>query len=516
MIGDRVWQRGLLTAVVVMACTACALDGKAPGQVAAGLRTPKAVQRQPGGPEYLGPQLAVGRKGELYLFWMAVEWRKSWDILFSRSDDDGATWTPPLSLKPDKDTVAGGAQLAAGMDGDVYAVWRQWDVKTKLRRIVLRRSRDGGRHWDERPQELAASRDLGFPSLFVERNEGLVVTWSDGPRSGRYLEVVASQDIEETAAATPVRLTAGLPDSKYGITNVHLASDRTGYIYAVWEEEKTQTQSRIYLNRSSDYGRTWAREPILVAPLEGNPEKADGVEGSPRMPRIVAAPGGRVYLLWEQFETRTVAAATGRPVIKLDRALFFTRSLDAGQSWLAHPIRLTKTPEASSDALATDSAQLGHDEKGNVYAVWIEGESPQQARLIFSRSRDFGATWQSQVQLEQTSPLDAVPVNPLIRNDQAGHLWVFWYQRSSDPRGWQLMMNRSDNYGRTWLSKAVPVGPPTQPWSGIRGGMALNGDDGRLFMVWDGGRQSYEGISFQRSDDFGMSFLPEEVSVAEP
>lgn len=505
---QTVWRtvRGfcLLTAMIV-ALAACAFQG---GTRDTALKAPQSPSK---GPEQLSPHVIVGQDGVLHLFWTAVEPRKSWDILYTRSQDYGATWQePPISLKADKETIVQGVgvTVAADSKGHLYAVWRESDQPTKKQhRMMLARSLDGGRHW-EPAKELASSSTIGLPHLLVDDDGSVHVAWLEGPLRGhRHLEFRTSRDQGKTFAGEPAGLKWADPTSEFGLVNVRIASDGTGHLYVVWQETPQRGSSQIYLNRSTDYGRTWAEKPILVSPPGDSPFGA-------RSPLVVAAPGGRVAVMWERFDERVITQEDGTPQTRLDRVLVVNRSLDEGQSWLTEPIRLNMIDPATPEAVESLHGRLSADGESRLYAVWAEGEGKALKRVLVAHSSDFGSTWGSPpVQLERTSPLGGPQGAPIIRHDGRGHVWVVWLEEVISPAGWQVLSNRSEDHGQTWHRRASLVTGSAQPLEVIRGATFRTDGDGRLFVAWSEGRY---GIAVTRSVDGGRTWLPQPVRIGAP
>jgi hypothetical protein len=501
----------LLSAVIVT-LAACAMQegarGITPTESGTSLKTLQPLK----GPEQRSPQLIVGRDGALHLFWLAVEPRGSWDIFYSRSQDYGATWLEsPSSLKADKETIVQGMTVAADATGHLYAAWRQSDQATKKQhRLMLARSLDGGRRW-EPAKELASSSTIGLPYLLVDDDGRVHIAWLKGPlRDRRHLEFRTSHDHGETFAGEPAGLQWTDPTSRLGLVNVRIASDGTGHVYVVWEEDPNRRSARIYLNRSTDYGRTWAEKPILVSPPE---DSQFGVHS----PLIVAAPGGRVAVMWEQFDERVITPQGRSPQTRLDRVLVVNRSLDGGQSWLTKPIRLNVIDPAAPEAVESLHNLLSADEQGHLYTVWAEGEGGDFKRLLLAHSSDFGSTWSSPpVQLERTSPTGGPQGAPMIRHDDRGHVWVVWLERVIQPDGWQILTNRSEDYGQTWRRRASLLTGSAQPPDTIRGQTFQADSDGRLFVAWGEGRRDYQGIVITRSVDAGRTWLPQPVRIGRP
>jgi hypothetical protein len=92
-----------------------------------------------------------------------------------------------------------------------------------------------------------------------------------------------------------------------------------------------------------------------------------------------------------------------------------------------------------------------------VYIVWLErGEKEDSIR--FNRSSDYGATWlDADVRIDS----DSVGIGkrgllfPRMSADTTGKLYIVW---SGDREGeYRLFLNRSTDYGTTWLSREIPI-----------------------------------------------------------
>lgn len=490
--------------VLTTVCAACALQATAPPKPASEAGRPSAGPAEaPKWPMYAFPRLTIDQEGHLYLLWLAAESRQSWDVLVSRLEDFGATFSPPMALKPEKGTGAEGLQIATGQNGTVYVVWRERPPKTKSARLHLVRSQDYGRQWDASPRVVSVSGDVGFPQLLTDRQGSVHVVSLVGPKSHRELDVMSSYDYGATFSSTPIRLPAAIPTSEHGITNFRVVSDGESRLYAVWEEMKSRSDTRIYLRRSLDRGKTWADPVLISTPEEG--------EHQTYFPQIIASPDGQIYVAWTEDEFRANAAAQPEGLVKPDRFIAVNRSLDYGQTWLPQPIRLN---QADQDPLVSATPQLSRDRHGHVYATWIEGDHSFPKRLLFVRSGDAGMSWSDpRVRLDLTSPFGGRPAHPMMRSDDTGHIWIVWQEISPNRKQWQLLVNRSDDGGVTWRARATPLVSATSRGGAYRTVSFEHDAHGRLYVAWAGGPEDAHALYLNRSIDFGETWLSREAET---
>lgn len=457
------------------------------------------------GPEYVTPDVAFGPDGNVYLIWLSVEWRKSWDVLFAKSPDNGMTWSEPRSLKPDKGTVAGGLRLVTDETGQIFVAWREWHPTTKVRQSLLLRSKDGGANWDQPVALPASSKTLGYPYLLPTENGSVLAAWTNGPKDKRFLEMALSADDALSFPSTPIKMSAVTQGSQLGLQKPRFSADKEGNIYLVWEEARTLQDFLIFFNRSSDGGKTWGDQPVIL-----NPGR-EGVYNAQR-PQVVTAPNGRIYVLWEQYIVSKHQPKKAE--INFDLVLAFNRSEDYGKTWLPNPIRLNAERPST---IMSFVPQLRADQHGNVYAIWVEGDFPETQQLYFARSTDSGATWSlPKVRLDLTSPYKSRLFGPEIRHDGSGHIWVLWQELAPSPKGWQLLVNRSEDYGRSWLQQAIPITGPIQRGARFRG-LSFDADRrGHLYVVWEGGPGNAQKLFLNHSQDFGATWLPREQKLGDP
>jgi len=242
--------------------------------------------------------------GNLYVGW--TRWTvKDSEMLFSRSTDDGQTWSKPIEihshpgLPRDDNGAAEGFAGTVGPDGTLYAIWSQDDY------VVFAMSRDGGKSFSAARQIIHTApimfavqtleRANGFPQIAIDpRNGHLYVSWSDYRNGDLDIWCAMSSDHGATWSS-PVRVNDD--DVHNGADQFFqwLAVDPTdGAVNVVFydrrgdKENKNQT---VTLARSIDGGHVFKNYAWTNESFEASGVFFGDYTG-------LAAYGGRVYGVW--------------------------------------------------------------------------------------------------------------------------------------------------------------------------------------------------------------------------
>lgn len=213
------------------------------------------------------------------------------NILFSRSDDGGITWSDPIQInevsgdcRDDDDTVEG-AVPAVGPDGQIYVAW------SGPNGLVFNRSFDGGRTWEEKEikiAELPGGWNIEIPGIY--RANGMPVTkcdLSDGPYRGRiYVNWVDLRNGDENADvflaysddkgstwSDPIRVNQDKTDRHQFFTWMDV-DRKTGVVWFVFHDRQKHEDENtdVALAWTSDGGQTFGHE--IISDSAFTPHKA--------------------------------------------------------------------------------------------------------------------------------------------------------------------------------------------------------------------------------------------------
>jgi hypothetical protein len=254
--------------------------------------------------------------GNLYVGWTRWTLNDS-EILFSRSTDDGKTWSKPVEidshpgLPRDDNGAAEGFAGAVAPDGTLYAIWSQDEE------IMLTASRNGGKTFSRArpilhtgPSMFAIQtleRANGFPQIAIDpRSKRLYVTWSDY-RNGD-LDAFCSTSGDTGRTWTPVVRVNNDPihngaDQFFQWLAVDPTSGAANVLFYDRRGDPQHRKQIVVLARSVDSGRSFANYAWTDQPFEAGGVFFGDYTG-------LAAFGGRVYEVWTEKPNQSAESDT--------------------------------------------------------------------------------------------------------------------------------------------------------------------------------------------------------------
>lgn len=401
------------------------------------------------------------------------------------------------------------------------------------------------------PQELEVPQQAWNPAVAIDAKKRIFISFYRGLGGNRFgLYFTRSLDGGLTWLSEPVHLYT--PDPQKPFIQFHqIATDGSGKVWVAWLTERKERNFlkplELHTRFSPDFGTTW---------------NADNVEwqfeGNSNYPQSVRDRQGDQYLLWTQDTVRKAAPqftrtqgggsvpastpvtipglegaksvhAQGKPVRDVDWPalavdqqgavlavwqegfeqgidILFNRSHDGGRSWLGSSVRLNTPP--SEGSYTSRQPILALDGNQGAYVVWEDGRH-NTTDLYFNRSLDGGATWLNQdVWLTAIRPGIADAYKPILRADRSGRLYLLWtdLREARD----SLWFTSSLDRGASWLPNAVRI-DRHGPDAATHAPKLAHDDSGHVYAVWWEGTEPAKGtIRFNRSDDYGATWLKTE------
>jgi hypothetical protein len=402
-------------------------------------------------------RLLVGPDGQVYRLWLRrTEFRTGGGGVFLALASPGDTWKKLLDLIPTERGVTNldpDAAFGASKEIAVAYQWRRHDPRIKYVRVA--RSNDGGQTWITPTTPIDAAGKGFTPKVAWGKGQTLVVAWMDERRSDKAWDIYArrspdggvtwepEQKLSRFARQTPADLAA----------RPEMISDGQGRFWVVWIG-LVNARSRLYLNRSSDDGRTWT-DPVAVS---GESESVFG--------QRLLRQGERILLVWQD-------ARTGR-----DRNYSIV-SGDGGTTW-TEPIRVDHLPGDSQFSAGVPSAVLGPD--GEAFVTWSDGRNGRDD-IFVARSTDWGRTWgTNDVRLDMDEPGTAASRFPKIARADGGQVAIAW---EDDRAGHEAVHLRIRGAGPAAAWGPEVIVQPSSPKRASRVPTVAWGHGGTLYVGWD-------------------------------
>lgn len=269
------------------------------------------------------------KNNHIYMTWTQFDAYNSKDtvkksnILFSKSVDNGMTWSYPIDISKfsgdcqDNDLTAEGAVPTVGPNGEIYVAWAR-DSK-----IFFNYSLDEGKTWLDEEVEIATQKMgwvLDIPGIY--RCNGLPITICDISNSKHSGTVYVNWgDQRNGENDTDIWLKKSIDGGKTWSKDIKVNQDNskhhqflswmtidqtTGYVYIVYYDRrnKEDTQTEVYLSVSKNGGGSFKDFKISQSAFKPNAKMFFGDYTN------ISVHNGVIRPIWTRLNDRKISLYT--------------------------------------------------------------------------------------------------------------------------------------------------------------------------------------------------------------
>ncbi|HEY3249567.1 MAG TPA: T9SS type A sorting domain-containing protein [Ignavibacteria bacterium] len=269
---------------------------------------------------------------------------------------------------------------------------------------------------------------------------------------------------------------------------------RGNWIYCTWTQfddygsTLTTDSSNIFFARSTDAGITWTGV-TRINKLGGNCIDEDyTVEGA--VPAV--GPAGQVYVAW--------AGPQGVNSFKI----FFDKSTDGGNTWLANDIIAANNPGGwdlgsgspsglgvygiyRANGMPITCCDLSNGPyRGYIYINYLDSAGNHDRDVKIVKSTDGGNTWSAPIRVNNDPPGKEQFFTWMTIDMATGYLYVVFYDRRNyADNQTDVFMAVSTNGGTTWTNERISASVFTPVYSQFFGDyICITAHNGRVRPIW--------------------------------
>jgi hypothetical protein len=439
-------KKGVLVILLVLVLAAGAMADWS------GLAGDQLISYLPSPTDYYGnyyPRVVSGANGHLYAIWAEYRTLRPMEVYFSRSDDNGRTWTgasgdQQISADDGEGIQTAGTDRQIGLALDsqenLYVVWAE-SLTNQGFEVMLVKSTDQGATWIHSDTDFPISFIGGprayLPKIAVDHQDNLHVVWHQNPGNG-VAEIMYgfSSDGGATWTSQSADRVISFPDGNFA-SAPEIAIDGNDNVYVVWPEKTSVEADSVAVH----FGKKLACESQFSS--ETADYQASMGHLSTECVSLAISPDNSLHISYE---------ASNNIGGSFKRAVYYTRSTDGGDTWSGWTNEVYIDLNPMDDSSCTDP-QIVATSTGALAVAYCNWDLVNNYTLTrVSYSTDNGVTWSGNTQAEVVSHWDAVDnrpsYTPFICVSAGDTLHVVWKEDCMDVGGgsgyYESMYSRGD------------------------------------------------------------------------
>lgn len=364
------------------------------------------------------PSIAVNKADPMNLVMASHDFNApEGGIAVYRSYDGGDTWLGPVFLNPTYGSFTSDPVVASNRSGFFFVLYLSVGFGSD---ISLAISGDGGATWEvvralkASPGYYSVLNDKPWMAIGPDPNDpsrdNIYITYTEfvsyGSRYDITINLIKSSD-GGLSFSTPINISQTVTFPPYFVQGSTPVVADDGTLYVVFHGYQTvgnETKLGIWVVRSDDGGETFT-PPILVAETPVILPFFGGVYGfrwGPVIqPFIETGPNGEVYIVFE--------ADPDGPEGPDMADIFFTRSLDRGETW-SEPVRVNDDSGFAMQFFPS----MAVDSSGTIHVIWGDKRNDPWGvgyDIYYTYSTDGGASWAPNERVSDITidPLKGIP-----------------------------------------------------------------------------------------------------------
>ena len=330
------------------------------------------------------------------------------NVVYRRSADGGATFSPPLALNPNG-SFAYESTFTTDTTGRIFVVWQGKSLADTATRVYFARSTDGGATFSAPSPVSSGGRIAVLPNVAADRNGNVVVAWYDLSDNAPVVAWSRSTNAG-TSFSTPVPIF----DAPAVFARPGLAIDSKNDAFLAWtQQSSTSSVVRLAISKAgAAFGAAATVSDTAVFAYA---------------PDLATGPDDSVALA---YYTRLVVAN-----VLQNRQITFLRSTDGARTFSSPVFLSSAADQAYVPSVAVEPS-------GAIDVAWEEFDANDvQSDAFVARSTDGGKTFSPPANLSANGGLSGSAGDPVDGIGGPGRVTV------SPGAGGALVVSWADDTG---------------------------------------------------------------------